>query len=517
MFCSNPTCEREAFSGRQECVLHCEKQGYSKDRDELHLLNAFFHEILEYIISQIMKFPKNSIDERLLRDQLSVGNVSSVSPFMAQQLRESSIYLEQIWFPGHDSRDILDYEKLLRCFGEIHFDRCKFSTYELGLKKSKLFFLECTFEENWYLKNHQLYDNFCSVLYQHCIFKHDVSLAFEVTEKREIDNSLFDNCLFLKKLYLGSCHFKSPIFINGSMSSNELSPINYLEVSNCQIEADFILSNYKIEVLKIVQSSFQSELWLIKSKINQLKIIASQFDKMVNLQENEFEDFVIDGATFREFTTFENSLFGSNQPSPKISTKFEFVTFLSFCSFSGAKFSNGLNLRRVNMKETPNFLGAEMNAALTDRETYRIVKNSFDKVGNFIEANHFYRFEMLKRGEELSNNRISWERVIFLLYKITSDFGQSVSRPLIWIATMSFLYSSLVYSKKHNWLYEIIPDQLSDLVDKASIVLNYIAKGIIPFKRWLEPGMEFLSLVFYIIFTSLIWLVILAIKRHTKR
>lgn len=47
--------------------------------------------------------------------------------------------------------------------------------------------------------------------------------------------------------------------------------------------------------------------------------------------------------------------------------------------------------------------------------------------------------------------------------------------------------------------------------------LDYIAQYLTPFKDALVPGMEAVSVIFYIILSTLIWQTIVAVKRYTKR
>lgn len=74
----------------------------------------------------------------------------------------------------------------------------------------------------------------------------------------------------------------------------------------------------------------------------------------------------------------------------------------------------------------------------------------------------------------------------------------------------------LILGHEGNLLYNLVPSA-NEAISSVSNVLNGIAANIIPFKKLLREGMEFTSLVFYIIFASLIWQTIVAVKRHTQR
>ena len=57
------------------------------------------------------------------------------------------------------------------------------------------------------------------------------------------------------------------------------------------------------------------------------------------------------------------------------------------------------DLENINLKESPNFLNTKIEPKNTNRETFRITKDSFDKIGNHIEANKFFVYEMKKHKE----------------------------------------------------------------------------------------------------------------------
>lgn len=153
----------------------------------------------------------------------------------------------------------------------------------------------------------------------------------------------------------------------------------------------------------------------------------------------------------------------------------------------------------------------------TNRETLRIIKNSFDKIGNHIDANKFFVKEMMRYKQDLFKDKsITQEKLVFLFNEKVSSFGQSYLKPLYLFLGAIIIYSLLVYGHENNWLYKICPS-LNDIISSVSYFLNYPVKNIITYSKFLRPGMELLSLIFYIVFAVLTWQIIVAIKRHTKQ
>ena len=123
---------------------------------------------------------------------------------------------------------------------------------------------------------------------------------------------------------------------------------------------------------------------------------------------------------------------------------------------------------------------------------------------------------MSKYKQVLNEKPLNQEKLIFWLNEKTSNFGQSYLLPIFWIVFFSVIYYLLVLGHESNLLYELVPTA-NEVISSVSNVFNGIAANIIPFKKLLREGMEFISLVFYVIFASLIWQTIVAVKRHTRR
>ena len=117
---------------------------------------------------------------------------------------------------------------------------------------------------------------------------------------------------------------------------------------------------------------------------------------------------------------------------------------------------------------------------------------------------------------ELSKSPLSQAKVVFYLNKFVSNFGQSYLKPVTWILVMSVIYYMLILGYENHLLYRVHPPA-NGIIASVSSFFNDLAKNFLPLKKLLKPGMEFVSVIFYVIFASLTWQTIIAIKRHTKR
>ena len=199
-------------------------------------------------------------------------------------------------------------------------------------------------------------------------------------------------------------------------------------------------------------------------------------------------------------------------------TDFIYTTFKDFSNFRNTNFTSGLNFSSVNLKQEPNFLNAKVSKEGTDRETFRIIKYSFDAKGNKLEANKFFIYEMKAYSKELLATKGNYaEKFVFFTNYLASSFGRSYIRPFVLLVILLGFYVGF-YEFYQAW-YQSSIYSLTEPFRTISKVLNSSAKSFLPFSRFIEvrKGFEFISLLFYVLFAILTWQIIIAVKRHTER
>ena len=91
---------------------------------------------------------------------------------------------------------------------------------------------------------------------------------------------------------------------------------------------------------------------------------------------------------------------------------------------------------------------------IANRETARIIKNSFEKQNNIIEANKFYALEMEKEKEELTWKENFIDKLIFTAHEISSNHSQNPLRVLFWIIIFGILSATIdFFSMTHFGIY----------------------------------------------------------------
>lgn len=515
ILCSVNDCDRTVFDGSTECVLHCEKKSYGHDFNNKGILRKFYDTLIVHIAELI--YDHKSVDDIEIEHISKYLESPSYPHKIATLLEDTPIVFTSIFFPEYNDCDPFNYNKILKIIKQIHFNYCKFAAMLIELPSVQVFYQNCTFFQNWYISESLIIPNINNVLYQECIFSYKVTLCQEENNELPLDISLFSDCKFESDLSFSNAILNSPIFKN---SDRVPVDINKLHIENCIMKDKFILNNLKNNGISIINSEFKSKFELKNGEIEQAEFDNTNFDGLFDCHSTLFGNFHCFKSIFNEFVGFEECKFGvfNSDNTEKFKAIFKYVTFLSFTNFRNSIFNQGLDLEHTNLKEPPNFLNIKLESDNTKRETYRIIKHSFDNIGNHIEANKFFPKEMAAYEQELRQvkKEITQEKIIFTINKLISNFGQSYIRPIVEIIIFAIIYGLVNWGHELNFLYTIYPPANST-ISCISTIFNYVPKNIMPLKNFLVPGMEFISLIFYVIFSTLIWQTIVAIKRHTKR
>lgn len=525
--CNAIECERSVYRDGDKCILHAEKNNWE---DSSENRQSFTNELIKYIVFSLdSSYEENS---NLNRDTLInfLNKNSRQSDNVRNQnksfIKESIIEFSFVSFPKCNPKERFNYFKVLSMFGGIHFNYCEFNITTLDLGRTKCFYQDCEFNEKWNIYNSPKITNENGVLYQGCVFnetvyclRKDLEEDDYITKDEEVNiisEALFSDCEFKYDISFEGIDFKAPIFINDDDSCVSCN-INVFSIMNCKFRERFVLNNCTISLFLSKGSEFKSKFEFKNNRVKSFDEFNTNHYGIVDNYETRYEKFRVQKCIFNDFVGFEKCFFGKiYNDDVNFLAKFMYATFMSFVNFRNTTFYSGLDIEHANLKEPPNFLNAKINSAHTNRETFRIIKNAFDKAGNHIEANKFFVHEMAKYNEELKDSPLTQEKFVFKINNWASGFGRSYMKPIGWIVFFSIIYYWVILGYENGVLYNIAP-VANDAISSVAGCLNGIAKNILPFSRILKSGMEFISLFFYIIFASLIWLTIVSIKRHTKR
>ncbi|KLD96767.1 pentapeptide repeat-containing protein [Aliarcobacter butzleri] len=199
---------------------------------------------------------------------------------------------------------------------------------------------------------------------------------------------------------------------------------------NCTFYGNFKINLYKNDKLISFENCIFKNNLIAKYQIfNKDFVLNSCFiEGEMNIHKSIFKDII----------DFSNSKFSDD-------VDLQHTTFEKIVNFRESNFKKELNLEDTIFKSNVNFL--ELKAKMKNRETARIIKDSFEKQNNIIEANKFYALEMKEREDELERDiregKNFFEWLVFKIHGLSSNHSQDWTLALFWIINLTFFYSYL--------------------------------------------------------------------------
>lgn len=588
-------CDRPSYKNLNKCVLHCGQDSIAKKNVDRYLKE--FYETFEKFIELefISKFQSTQPDldqeQEVIEDNITKNYISEYDNFFndsyinspsadfIKKLNSISLKIEGLVFPK-STLDSFQYNKFHYLFSKlwnIKFYECEFHSFSFDSGVNSQY-ISCIFHNK--VRMIPLLKDLKEGAYRYtyCDFKKDVVIESS-GEAKEIASNIFQECLFKEGIELKNLNFTKTVFSfprleDSSRDGNTEYLLRYdeerlyiksLVINNCIFSKDFKLNGFNKEYidkirkenldynpeyltitnLEIKDTKFESKFEMKNRIIKNICFSNSNVNGIFDAFESEIEKAYFYKSIFEDFAGFEKVHFGIKDNYEKdYIAEFVYTTFMSFSNFRETVFNSGLDLERINLKENPNFLKADVSQKNTKRESFRIIKHSFDSIGNQIEANKFFVKEMKAYKKELDdikskNNclieRLKKSKILKKLIKIIefseskrarlvfninyciSEFGENYFKPILILIFSLLIYTLFNYA--HTWYFKNFEYFIHPWFDCVSVFLNDLANNFLPFSGFLKgkSGMEFISLFFYIWFAILVWQIIVAIKRHTQR
>lgn len=255
----------------------------------------------------------------------------------------------------------------------------------------------------------------------------------------------FNHCTFLDYVNLTYIQFEKDIVFSECILKDE---IKFKQQQKIRIS---FLKCPEIRSLNVSRTVFEQKVEIKECVVNSCNFENARFKKVCDFYKTEFHCNNFTKTTFEDIAVFTKSEFHKG-------VNFKYTTFEKLVLFRKTIFEKQLNLEDSIIKEEANFLEITSkkdeikDIDVANRETARIIKNSFEQQNNIIEANKFYALEMKKREEELEkeikdkekrNLKSFTDYFIFKVHGITSNHSQDPISPIIWIFSISFFYLTL--------------------------------------------------------------------------
>jgi uncharacterized protein YjbI with pentapeptide repeats len=304
---------------------------------------------------------------------------------------------------------------------------------------------------------------------------------------------------------------------NLKITSSKYSVIDSLRIIYSEIE-NLLIDTHIINYLEITELKKEINLKIFNLISNKLYIhntIFLESSKFI-LNNLKLKEFIFSNIT-QEWSeaVFENITVTEKFILEKVD--FQKAKFVN-CDFSECeiKISDSVSFKDTLFKSVK---WGNISRVTASRDTFRELKFINDSQGNIIEANNFYSEEMRRYKKEIEakpENFSVQDKVTFWLNEKISNFGQNWFRPILWFLILATFQYLINLGYENNTLYKI-HEPWNIYIEKFSDFLNNLAKNILPLKKFLNKGFEFLSLFFYGIYITLIYHLTIALRRQTKR
>jgi len=298
----------------------------------------------------------------------------------------------------------------------------------------------------------------------------------------EFENEVvFNNCIFLddadfsKIIFLKSLHIDKDTKFDGDVILNDAI-----------IKGTFYFHSFNLNSL---ESNFKGSLWCKRTV----------FDGECRINNSNLKNIYLNNAEFKSISKFNNSSFNNLiclntlfydtvdfSQSTNNRIQLDYTVFIKYTNFQDVKFGKTLNLNTTTKSGEMNFLNIQSkdnSIGLVDiienRETARIIKDSFEKQNNIIEANKYYAIEMIKREEELENEKKkNWfEWLVFKIHGISSNHSQDALLALFWIINFGFIGSLFDCFTKVDYVSDFITFHIPYFIGSIVMILAIIGVG----------------------------------------
>lgn len=471
---------------------------------------------------------------------------------------KTKIIIEDFKFDDFDD----EFMEVCNTFKSVNFRNCLFNSKEITLEKVHSFnrcqFISPKNKIFIYIIGIESKDEHCIFTYctfEACLELNPLAKITKIIE--EINVNLFFNC-DLESLTAKYVSFKNHIFLNKMrLFENGYSKVhNQIVLENCTFDKEFKIMNCKeLNNLSFNNSVFNSKCKIVECEIENVYFQQTKFSELVGFDSSIFGKTNFRNTRFNKLARFNKTKFLKN-------VNFDYTYFNEESIFTNSIFYEKLNLKKAFFLNSGRFLNIneeekfnetiqikKYKINLENRETARIIKDSFEQQNNFIEANKFYVLEMKEREKELNvdrkNGKNLYEWLVFKVHQISSNHSQDWALSLFWIFIVGFLTSLFNFyinnsfslssfigvvilvsyslwldyiSKKENEIKSIFLLVLFYMIyiyETKDIYLNDFVKVINPFVKFND--LNLLDLLSKVTIAYLIYQLIISIRQNTRR
>lgn len=455
-------------------------------------------------------------------------NSSLINNFAAIEnlLNANRIKIDGFEFPSFDASNPPLWVEVLGKIPNLYFDHCTFECESIPFEKTAVWFDHCEFKTLWSVtlgKNLEALTEPGDALYSACKFLRPVTLAGRSIHEDTLGlyDIVFENCdigiLYIQQVSLNTRLYGAIANIPDDINADKFSLPKNLEalfIISATFKKPLELGHLHIGHLHLSRLTFEDSVDFNGLISNFVSFVSCNLNGSFSLSHAHAKQVSFSDCHFRRSAVFD---FGAFEDLLFKTSSFEQILSLEY-----AQITDCIGLGSCSTSKPPNFLNCQLSHEVirtADRETFRIIKNSFDAVGNNIEANRYFSYEMnayLKELRHSSKGRRA-ERWLLELNGLISDHGQNYWRPLGFILILPFLYGLAVRGYEGQWLYGLDP-RLDFVLGRLAQCANQYAMNFgFGFPKRTNDGIEFIALFLGVALSGLLWHFLVAVRRHKRR
>ena len=271
-------------------------------------------------------------------------------------------------------------------------------------------------------------------------------------------------------------------------------------------------------------------------KLENLYLKNNEIENIVEFKNCEIKNLKLENVEF------DNTIIFDNVNITKLD--FDFVEFNEELFFLNVTINEEFDLTKTVFYKQKNFYGINVKK-VKNRETARIIKDSFEQQNNIIEANKFYALEMKERENELKWEKDFFEKLVFSFHGWSSNHSQDWILSLFWIVYFTFSILMLENNQNLNTVIPVITvlglgiiiSSNSDTMIRSVLLfvlaisnyvlyfaitkdcsLHYFANKLNPFSimnGW--DDLNFSNFIYKVVIAYLIYQLIISIRQNTRR
>jgi len=230
------------------------------------------------------------------------------------------------------------------------------------------------------------------------------------------------------------------------------------------------------------------------------------FKKGINFSNNLFTHKITLKSSNKIIINCENTIFNEYIDFTNIDIEKLFLkntTFNKNLNLIGSKVERTIDLSTTIIKSNINLYQFKCN--VENRETARIIKDSFEQQNNIIEANKYYALEMKEREDELERDiregKNFFEWLVFKIHGLSSNHSQDWTLALFWIFIVGFIASYYDFNLIQNSKAEYIHYNLSSIFKTIGLIFI-----ILFIDRLCKIKDKFINISYFIISSYLIYI-----------